>query len=268
MHLRSRVKRVFQITNSLPLLDKLLFHCSRIANRQRNRVFKKSNKEFKLPPDYYLYETYKLNYREYKEDGLIAAKEIIEWTEKYGPTTKTILEWGCGVARVVRHLSRLVSEDSTIYACDINTEMITWNKLNIDHVNFDLISYSPPTPYKDNSFDLIYALSVFTHIESNLQPAWIKEMARIIKPGGIFLFTTHGTMYFNQLGKKQLKYVQTNGSHTIAYLQKGHRMMTTYNAYEVFKTEIEKYFEVLEYYPGIENVHKAGGQDLWIVKKK
>ena len=266
--LKSTLKYLFQITHSLRLLDKLNFKIAKNRNKNNNNLFKKLNPDFSLPPDYYLYETYKLDYHNYKEDGLVSAREIIEWTAKYTPDTKTILEWGCGVSRVVRHLNQFISKDSVVFACDINEKMIAWDKANIANVTFDLVSYLPPTNYEDKSFDLIYALSVFTHIESTYQVYWIKEIARIIKPGGVFLFTTHGRMYFQHLKNKQLKALTKEGRYTIMYHQKGHRMMGTFNVYDSFRKEVEHYFEVLEYYDGSENVSKVGGQDLWIVKRK
>jgi ubiquinone/menaquinone biosynthesis C-methylase UbiE len=63
------------------------------------------------------------------EDGRVAAREIIGWTKNYFPMSLlTILEWGCGVARIVRHIPAMVSEDAVIYACDINEEMIKWDR--------------------------------------------------------------------------------------------------------------------------------------------
>lgn len=209
--LKSTLKYLFQITHSLSLLDKLNFQIARKKNKESNNLFRKLNSNFKLPPDYYLYETYKLDYSRYKEDGLLSAQEIIEWTLKYTPSTKTILEWGCGVSRIVRHLKQFTGEGSAVFACDINKKMIAWNKENIPDVTFGLISYTPPTPYEDESFDLVYAMSVFTHIESNFQAGWIKEIARITKPKGVFIFTTHGKMYFHQLKDKQLSHLKKNG---------------------------------------------------------
>jgi len=199
---------------------------------------------------------------------LLVAKEFNEWTSEYLPKTKIILEWGCGVSRIIRHYKNFIDENSTLHACDINKDMISWNKANIPNINFELIEYLPPTHYKNDTFNLVFGLSVFTHIESRYQKDWIKEIARITKPQGIFLFTTHGTKYFKMLNKDQLNELEMNGSYTISYNKQGHRMMTTYNKYESFANEIENYFEIKEFYNGEEHIDKVGGQDLWIVQKK
>lgn len=159
--LKSSIKYLFQITNTLPVLDRINFKIAKWENRHSNLQFKKSCPDFVLPSDYYLYETYKLDYKLYKEDGLLCAKEINEWTSKYLPETKTIIEWGCGVSRIIRHYENFVNKDSRLFACDINNEMINWSKQNIPNVAFELTSYNPPTKYQAKSFDLVFALSVF-----------------------------------------------------------------------------------------------------------
>ena len=80
--LKSSLKYLFQITNNLPVLDKINFTLAKWVNRHKNLQFKKSNQYFRLPSDYYLYETYKLDYQQYKEDGFLGAKEI-ESTDVY-----------------------------------------------------------------------------------------------------------------------------------------------------------------------------------------
>jgi ubiquinone/menaquinone biosynthesis C-methylase UbiE len=266
--LKSYIKAILQKTNVLPLLDKINYKRSIWNNKKSNQLFKSQNQTFALPSDYFLYETYRLNYEQYKADGIITAKEIIDWTAKYLTETKHILEWGCGVARIIRHIPDLINATSKVVGCDINNEMTIWNKANIQGIQFDTIDYVPPTLYSNNSFDLIYAISIFTHIEDSQQQSWINEIARVLKPDGVFLFTTHGTNFFNKLSSQQLNSLHQQGSYTVPYTQKGHRMMSTYNLSDMFKKWLESSFDVLEFHEGKTNMHKVGGQDLWIVRKK
>lgn len=57
----------------------------------------------------------------------------------------------------------------------------------------------PPLRYADNSFDFIYALSVFTHLPERLQHAWMQEMYRVLEPRGSLLITTQGDYYLDRL---------------------------------------------------------------------
>ncbi len=44
---------------------------------------------------------------------------------------------------------------------------------------------------EDGSFDLIWAVSVFTHLAETWS-AWLLELHRVLKPGGILLATFMG----------------------------------------------------------------------------
>ena len=56
----------------------------------------------------------------------------------------------------------------------------------------------PPLPFEDSSFDLIWAISVWTHLTDNALP-WLAEMHRILKPGGLFIPTYMGESHSEPL---------------------------------------------------------------------
>ena len=265
--LKQRLKSIFVKTNSLPILDKLNYAYAALKHFASNKKFKKQYPSFIFPPDYYLYETYRLDYKQYKEDGELTAKEILEWTAKYLQGELKILEWGCGVARIVRHIPLLSNYKATVFGTDINKEMIEWDESNISNVGFSTIDYVPPTHFADEQFNLIFALSVFTHIEIGVQVSWIKEIHRMISDEGIFLFTTHGKNFEINLSEPEKKLLEVQGGLTVDYNKKGHRMMSSYNKPDNFRNLLNPYFEILEYFDGAGNPDKVGGQDLWIVKK-
>ena len=266
--LKRQIKKIFIKLNALVILDKFNYICSSLKYLAKNKSYKKQNPDFAFPPDYYLYETYRLDYKEYKEDGEVTAKEIIDWTSKYIAGDLKILEWGCGVGRIIRHIPNLIDKNLTVVGIDINEEMINWNSANIPNIYFKKIDYNPPTTFENNNFNLVYALSVFTHIEYKFHANWLAEIYRIISDNGIFLFTTHGNKFEVNLDTNEKELLYKDGALTMDYKQKGHRMMTTYNNYESFKIVVENYFEILAYYNGAEYPEKVGGQDLWIVRKR
>lgn len=266
--LRQFIKSIFYRTGTVVVYDRLHFLISLLRYAGKNRVFKKEHPDFALPPDYYLYETYKPDYRKYKEDGELTAGEFLEWAQPFVPQPKHILEWGCGVARIVRHLPGKVAADAEITGADISKPMIEWNAAHIPGVRFVKTDYYPPLPFADQSFDMVYALSVFTHIEYRLQQDWLREIQRVLRAGGVFLFTTHGRKYHHALSEAELKELREKGGATKSYQQKGHRMMGTYNSCEAFKAMLPSGLELLAYYDGVEHPEKVGGQDLWIVRRK
>src|SRR5205823_3371088 len=49
----------------------------------------------------------------------------------------------------------------------------------------------PPTAFEAESFDLIWAVSVFTHLTDSSAP-WLLELHRLLKPGGLLVATYMG----------------------------------------------------------------------------
>jgi len=266
--LKRQIKNIFIRLNALVVLDRLNYTFSSLKYFTKNKKYRNQNPNFAFPPNYYLYETYKLDYQQYKEDGEVSAKEIFEWTSKYIQGEFKILEWGCGVGRIIRHIPNLINKGSVVFGADINEDMINWNSANIPDITFIKTGYLPPTFFDNNQFNLVFAISVFTHIEFRFQADWVTEIKRILSDNGVFLFTTHGKKYEINLDNNEKERLHNQGAVTIDYKQKGHRMMSTYNKYENFKNIVEEHFHILEYYSGAEYPEKVGGQDLWIVQKQ
>jgi ubiquinone/menaquinone biosynthesis C-methylase UbiE len=102
---------------------------------------------------------------------------------------RRVLDFGCGPGRLLRHLlpEARVAE---VHGCDISEEMVSWVS---DHLCPPVASVRvnrprPPLDYPDDHFDLVTALSVFTHIAAGWSD-WLLEMHRIVKPSGALIAT-------------------------------------------------------------------------------
>lgn len=107
-----------------------------------------------------------------------------------------LLDWGCGCGRVLRHWSGLAG--TRIVGCDINPRMVQWCNENLPFTEANVNGLSPPLPYGDETFDLVYAFSVMTHLSEELQHAWVEECGRVLKPGGYLLFSTLGEYFVSR----------------------------------------------------------------------
>ena len=105
----------------------------------------------------------------------------------------SILDFGCGCGRVLRHLRRF--DRVRIHGTDSNPAAIAWCDQHLDFAEFGTNRLEPPTRYRQSSFDCIYAFSVFTHLPEALQLPWMRELHRILKPGGHLIITVHGDHY-------------------------------------------------------------------------
>lgn len=125
-------------------------------------------------------------------DYLVRGRQTREAVERLLPDDdwdwagKCVLDFGCGSGRVIRHLPSTASE---IWGSDIDPRCIEWNRQHLSaSASFVVNGETPPLPFPDGKFDLIYALSVFTHISTHW-PAWLLELDRVLAPGGRIVAT-------------------------------------------------------------------------------
>jgi SAM-dependent methyltransferase len=126
---------------------------------------------------------------EYLERGA-QSREAIERAlpDDWSWTGKSVLDFGCGAGRVIRHLLPLAPE-CELWGSDIDPRCIEWNEQHLNPpASFVVNDEVPPLPLPDGKFDLIYALSVFTHISTHW-PSWLLELDRILAPDGRLLVT-------------------------------------------------------------------------------
>jgi SAM-dependent methyltransferase len=104
---------------------------------------------------------------------------------------KRVLDFGCGSGRVLRHFAD-EAHDAELWGCDIHADSVRWLQESLSPpFRFQLNGALPPLDQPDDSFDLVIALSVFTHLPDSWAQ-WLCELHRVLKPGGLLLATFHG----------------------------------------------------------------------------
>ena len=105
------------------------------------------------------------------------------------PNGAKILDFGCGCGRIIPWL-RLLYPDAVFYGTDIDQEAIRWCQMNLSFpANFSCNHVAPPLPFEDHFFDVIIAISVFTHLPEDMQFRWLEELRRVTKPDGSLLIS-------------------------------------------------------------------------------
>ena len=137
------------------------------------------------------------------EGGRLAEKSIRAALARAGAplkSLKAILDFGCGCGRVLR---RWHSLDARICGTDLSNSAIKWCRAHLPFVEVDVNRLEPPLAYDNASFDLVYAMSVLTHLPVKTQFAWRDELGRVLRPGGHLLLTVHGEAYFQHLTNEE-----------------------------------------------------------------
>ena len=99
-----------------------------------------------------------------------------------------VLDFGCGCGRVVSAFQSCLPQ-AHFYGTDAEADLIAWPRRHLKDAEFQVNSVVPPLSYPDHSFDLIYAISVFTHLDEEQQFAWLEELRRTAKPGALLILT-------------------------------------------------------------------------------
>src|SRR5262245_17478914 len=152
------------------------------------------------PPDLIALVAGQLKPSDFYAAGRFGAIWIRELVERNGIDLRkldSILDWGCGCGRVVRHWRQLTG--ASLFGCDYNPYLVHWCNENLPFGDFRVNELEPPLPFDDESFDLIYGLSVFTHLDEAQQLAWMADLRRVLRPGGALLLTFHGRARVEEL---------------------------------------------------------------------
>src|SRR5204863_490793 len=106
---------------------------------------------------------------------------------------KRILEAGCGTGRI---LSRLAGVAAEAVGADLSRGMLQGSRRRgLEVVESDLGAL----PFRDGAFDLVYSFKVLAHVP-HLEEA-LREMARVVRPGGTLLLEFYNPWSLRYLGK-------------------------------------------------------------------
>jgi len=181
-----------------------------------------------------------------------------------------ILDFGCGCGRVLRWF--LDQENRPhLFGTDIDPDPVEWCKKNIPNVNWRINYSMPPTEYADETFDLVYAISVFTHLDEKYQNAWLAELQRITCHGAILILTVHGENIISktpltraqryELEKKGFLFITgTTGKFKLDGLPDFYQ--TAYHKSEYIQRVWSQYFEV------VQQLHEGYSQDAVVLRRR
>jgi SAM-dependent methyltransferase len=101
-----------------------------------------------------------------------------------------VLDFGCGCGRVLRWLVR--DPRLELHGTDVDADAVAWVRRRLPHVRAGVNERHPPLEAQAAAFDVVYAVSVLTHLDEDDAAQWLEEWRRIVRPGGIVVASVHG----------------------------------------------------------------------------
>lgn len=112
---------------------------------------------------------------------------FVKWSSKFFPMGARILELGAGIGQDTRYL---IDHDFKIVATDFSKKALEYNYKTANSENRNLLTIqqldiSNSFPFKDQSFDVVYAHLVVHYFNNKITQQIFDEIYRVLKRNGI-----------------------------------------------------------------------------------
>lgn len=179
---------------------------------------------------------------------------------------RQILDWGCGCGRTTRYFAGKCG-DNLITGVDIVGDLIDFCRTTYDFGKFSRIDLMPPTHFQNSSFDLVIGLSVFTHLDENVQFEWLSELKRITKHNGVLLLSVHNRtslLYTGFMQKEDLcdewragKLADAGKCNNLdGIIEHSSYYRNVFHSNEYIRREWSKYFDIIAIVPSVNARHQ------------
>ncbi len=201
------------------------------------------------------------------DTGALAARSIRAILGRNGLAIEdfgSVLDFGCGVGRVIRQWSGL--RGPRLQGTDYNPRLARWCARNLPFARFGVNALDRALDEPPGRFDFIYCLSVFTHLSEAAQAFWMGELARVLAPGGYLLITTHGDHYLPSLAPDdQARY---RAGHLVVQkaAREGSNDCAAFHPPAYVRATLARGYDVLDAIP--EGALGNPSQDLWLLRKR
>ena len=173
-----------------------------------------------------------------------------------------VLDFGCGCGRVIR---RWRDAGVELHGTDVNPKLVEWCGGHLEFARFGVNELAPPLRYADGAFGLVYAFSVFTHLPAELEAAWLDELRRVLRPGGVLALSTHGAAYLDRLTEPERMIFRRGLTVVRRGTIAGSNFCTTFHPEQAVREKLARGFEVMGFLP--EGARGNPVQDLVLLRK-
>jgi SAM-dependent methyltransferase len=200
------------------------------------------------------------------ESGRWAAEAIVELAARGGPPFERcadVLDFGCGCGRVLRHWAG--RPHGRLWGSELSAPAVAWCRRTLPFAAVGANGPEPPLEHPDGRFDLVYALSVLTHLPQEAARAWMREFGRILRPGGRLILSLCGEAYRPHMRPAEWADFAAGRPVVRDPERAGTNDCIAFHPAAYVREHLAAGFEVLQHVP--EGARGNPYQDLWMVRK-
>lgn len=140
---------------------------------------------------------------------------------------ESVLDVGCGTGTLALAAKERVGPSGTVHGIDATPGMIEVAQRKAGKTDVDIdfqVGLIEEIPFPDATFDLVFSTMMLHHLPEELQRTGLREIERVLKPGGRFVAADFATGSHSLLG------------HIFPFLSHGHADDSTGGLVELLKS--------------------------------
>ncbi len=138
--------------------------------------------------------------REYLADGWRTLSELmllLEAVDRPLLKTQSVLEFAAGFGRFTRHLVKVLP--GRVTCADVMPGSVEFLQAEFGARAF-ASAHDPDKVAFPAQYDLVFVLSMFTHLPAHMWAPWLRALLRAVKPGGLLVFSVHNEAVAAEMG--------------------------------------------------------------------
>jgi SAM-dependent methyltransferase len=122
-------------------------------------------------------------------ETLASLRQIAEWKFNGLAKVPSFLEFACGHGRLTRYVIQEIPPQQ-VWTADIYTDALEFQRRQFGVHSF-VSSTDPGSLASDRKFDLIFVVSLFTHLPQMRFEQWLRKLHGLLTPNGILALSSH-----------------------------------------------------------------------------
>jgi SAM-dependent methyltransferase len=152
-----------------------------------------------IAPDDDMYDPrHHVQYFQAGESAIRCIDVALHAAERQRADIQTVLDLPCGHGRALRYLLAAFPH-AELVASDLNRSGVNFCAQTFGAT--PVYSHDDPAqiPIRPGTVDLIWVSSLLTHLDAPRWRGFLELFQRVLRPGGIVVFTTHGRVSYNRM---------------------------------------------------------------------